>query len=284
MNISIMTVSSPLDSDTMNEINELLQEQSVNYTSLLSIDEFTDTHITGFCVLAYDDDSDKLVGVLSAIDRLATGEFEWSTVVSHVLCRQGIGTRLVGELDRNLVLRGAISDLALVPEKSEYGRQWLKKFGYEYDFSERTMVAKAEAASINSEVEIISYSSEESELIDVLMSAFGDTVEEVMNFIAFNMQSPNRRLMVATLERSVVGTVTIVDDSDKLWVTGLGVHEHARGKGIATSMLNWAKNEAQLLGKESIYLDVETDNDTALSIYEKAGFETIHHTHFFQKG
>lgn len=284
MNISIMTVSIPLDIDTRKEINELLQEDTVNYASLLSAGEFTDSHLTGFCVLAYDDDSDKLVGVLSAIDRLATGEFEWSTVVSTSLRRKGIGTVLVAELDRNLELRGAIYDLALVSEKSEAGRQWLKKLGYEYDFTERTMVAKAEATSLSSEVEIIPYSSEDSELIEVLISAFGDTVEEVMNFIAFNMQSPNRRLMVATLENSVVGTVTIVDDSDKLWVTGLGVHEHARGKGLATAMLSWAKNEARLLGKENVYLDVETDNDTALSVYEKAGFKTIDHIHFFQKG
>lgn len=284
MDISVMTVSIPLDSDTMKEINELIQEGTVNYASLLSADELTDSHITGFCVLAYDDESDKLVGVLSAIDRLVTGEFEWSTVVSTSLQRKGIGTGLVAELDRNLGLRGAIFDLALVPGNSDSGQEWLKKFGYEYDFSERTMVAKAEATSLSSEVEIIPYSSEESELIEVLISAFGDTVEEVMNFIAFNTQTPNRKLMVATLANRVVGTVTIVEDSNSLWVTGLAVHELTRGKGLATAMLNWAKNEAYLLGKENVYLDVETDNDTALSVYEKAGFETIHHTHFFQKG
>ena len=89
--------------------------------------------------------------------------------------------------------------------------------------------------------------------------------------------------MIAIFENTVEGTVTIVDDSDKIWVTGLGVHERARGKGIATSVLNWAKNEAYLLGKANVYLDVETDNEHALSVYDKVGFETIQYIHFYQK-
>lgn len=283
MDISIMTVSIPLDGDTMEEVHALLQEDSINYDSLLSVHELADYHLKGFCVLAYDDDTDKLIGLLSAIDRLATGEFEWSAFVSPAIRKQGIGTGLLKELERNLALRGAKFDLALVPEESKAVQEWLKKFNYEHDFSERTMVVKAEATSISNEVEIIPFSSEEFELIDVLVSAFGDTVEEVQNFIAFNTQTPNRQLMIATLENKVVGTVTIVDDSDKLWVTGLGIHEHARGKGIATSILNWAKNEAFLLGKANVYLDVEIDNEHALSVYDKVGFKTTQYIHFYQK-
>jgi len=283
MDISIMTVSIPLDGDTMEEVHALLQEDSINYESLLSVHELADYHLKGFCVLAYDDDTDKLIGLLSAIDRLATGEIEWSAVVSLANRNQGIGTGLLKELERNLALRGAKFELALVPEESKAGQEWLKKSGYEHDFSERTMLAQAEATTISNEVEIIPFSSEVSELIDVLVSAFGDTVEEVLNFIAFNTQTPNRKLMIAKIENNVVGTVTIVDDSDKLWVTGLGVHEYARGKGIATNILKWAKNEAYLLGKANVYLDVETDNEHALSVYDKVGFETIQYIHFYQK-
>ncbi|SES01598.1 GNAT family N-acetyltransferase [Psychrobacillus sp. OK032] len=282
MDIFMMTVSIPLDGDTMQEIKDLLQEDTVNYRSLLSVDELTDP-IKGFCVLAYDDESDKLMGVLSSIDRLETGDFEWSAVVSPSIRRKGIGTGLVAELDRNLTLRGATFDLALVPEDSQEGLEWLKKIGYVYDFSERTMVAKAVETGVHGEINIIPYTTQESEVIEVLISAFGDTLEEASSLIAFNTQTPHRQLLIATLENKVVGTFAIVEDPDKLWVTGLGVHELARGKGVATSILIWAKNEAKRLGKESIYLDVETDNEKALSVYKKAGFETIHHTHFYKK-
>ncbi|WP_144510231.1 GNAT family N-acetyltransferase [Bacillus sp. FJAT-22090] len=284
MDISIMTVSLPLDADTRKEIEELLAKDQVDYTSLLSIEELTDSSLKGFCVLAYDDDADKLVGVLSAIDRLATGDYEWSVFVSPSVRRHGLGTGLIQELDRNLTLRGAVYDLALVPEESQAGHEMLEKIGYVHDFSERTMVANAELNLPPSELEILPYSFEQTELIEVLVSAFGDTIDEIINFIAFNTQTPNRRLMIAKLENKLVGTVTIVDESDKLWITGLGVHEHARGKGIAAAILKWAKNEAYTLGKANIYLDVETENETALSVYNKAGFKTTQLTHFYRKG
>ncbi|GGA22172.1 GNAT family N-acetyltransferase [Psychrobacillus lasiicapitis] len=284
MDIFIMTVSIPLDSDTMQELKELLQEDTVNYASLLSVEELTDSHTKGFCVLAYDDESDKLVGVLTSIDRLETGDFEWSTVVSPSMRREGIGTGLVAELDRNLALRGATFDLALVPEDSQEAQEWLKKIDYIYDFTERTMVATAVETDMQSEVNIMPYTSEESEVMEVLISAFDDTLEEASNLIAFNTQTPNRELFIATLKNKVVGTFAIVWDQDKIWITGLGVHEQASGKGVATAILEWAKNEAKHAGKASIYLDVEIDNEKALTVYQKAGFETIRHTHYYKKG
>lgn len=282
MDISIMTVSIPLDVDTMEEVEELLSGEQ--YGSLLSMDELTDSYVNGFCVLAYEDEMDQLVGVLSAVDRIATGEFEWSAYVSPSFRNLSIGKGLVSELSRNLTLRQAEFDLALVPDESQVGKEFLEKLGYLHDFSERTMIANAVETAVHSEINILPYTSEESEVMEVLISAFGDTPEEASNLIAFNTQTPNRRLFIATFENKVVGTFAIVDDSDKLWITGLGVHEQARGKGVATAILNWAKNEAKLLDKASIYLDVETDNENALSVYEKAGFQTIHYTHFYKKG
>lgn len=288
MNISVMTVSFPLDVETMEEVKQLIAEaktvDKADYTSLLSIAELTDFYTKGFCVLAYDDNSDQLVGVLTSIDRIATLDFEWSSVVLPSFRRLGIGERLVTELVRNLELRAAAADIALTPESSEAGKQLLHKFGYTYDFSERTMVADAEKVELNSEVEVSQYSDEESEVVGVLVSAFGDTEEEAKELIAFNTQTPNRHLMIAKRQAEVVGTVTIVDDGEKLWVTGLAVHENARAKGVATYLLNWSKNEANRTERASVYLDVETDNEQALSIYEKAGFTTVSNTHFYKKG
>lgn len=288
MHISFMTVSIPLDVDTMLEIKALIQEASMedkeNYTSLLSIDELTDYHLKGFCVLAYNDESDRLIGLATAIDRVATSDFEWSAVVLPSFRRKGIGDQLVKELIRNLELRGAETDLAITPETAESGQHLLTKLGYTHDFSERTMGANAEITSVSNDIKIIPYKEEESAVIEVLVSAFGDTEEEARELIAFNTITPNRQLIVALMDNNVVGTVSLVDDSDKLWVTGLAVHERARGLGVATALLNWSKNEAYLLGKTFVYLDVETDNETALSIYMKAGFQTIQHTHFYRKG
>lgn len=287
MNISVMTVSFPLDQETMEEIKQLIAEaetvDKVDYISLLSAAELSDYYSKGFCVLAYDDDSDQLVGVLTSIDRITTLDFEWSSVVLLNVRRLGIGERLVIELGRNLEIRGAVLDIALLPEGSEAGQRLLHKFGYTYDFSERTMEASAGEVELESDVEISQYSDEESEVVGVLVSAFGDTEEEAKELIEFNTQTPNRQLMIAKLQAEVVATVTIVADGEKLWVTGLAVHENVRGRGVATYLLNWSKNEANRMGKASIHLDVEIDNEQALSIYEKAGFTTVSSTHFYKK-
>lgn len=287
MQISIMSVSIPLDTDTIDEITELLHEafleDEVNYSSLLGIDELSNYYVKGFCVLAYDDKSDKLVGVLSAMDRIATLDFEWSAVVLPSARRQGIGEQLVKELVRNLELREAETDLALIAESAQAGKQLLQKHGYVYDFSERTMITDAAENELFDKIEIKPFQTEVSELKEVLMTAFQDTEDETMEFIGFNTQTPNRRLMLAMKENRVVGTVTIVDETDKLWVTGLAVHPHAQGRGIATALLNWSKNEAYLLGKSAVCLDVETDNQNALNVYKKAGFQTISHTNFYRK-
>lgn len=288
MNISVMTVSFPLDKETMEEIKQLVAEaeifDEVDYTALLSVNDLSDFYTKGFCVIAYDDDSDRLVGALTSIDRIATLDFEWSCIVLPSVRKQGIGERLVTELGRNLKVRGAVADIALIPESSEAGQQLLHKFGYAHDFSERTMVANAGKVELDSKVEVLPYTDEESEIIRVLVSAFGDTEEESKELIEFNTQTPNRHLMIAKVQEEIVGTFTIVDDGEKLWMTGLAVHELARGKGVASYLLKWCKNEASRLEKTSVYLDVETDNNHALSIYEKAGFHTVSNTYFYIKG
>jgi len=287
MNISIMTVSFPIDQETMEEIKQLVAEaetvDKVDYISLLSVGELSDFYTKGFCILAYDDDSERLVGMLTSIDRMATLDFEWSSVVLPSNRRLGIGERLVIELGKNLEIRGATADIGLTPGSSEAGRQLLHKFGYAFDFQERTMVAAAEKVELDSEVEVSRYTDEESEVVGILVSAFGDTEEEARALVSFNTQTPHRHLMVAILRDEVVGTVTIVDEKEKLWVTGLAVHQNARNNGVATLLLNWSKNEAYQMEKASIYLDVETDNAQALSIYEKARFSIWSHTHFYIK-
>lgn len=287
MNISVMAVSFPLDQETMEEIKQLIAEaeiaDQVDYTTLLSVVELSDFYTKGFCLIAYDDDSDRLVGVLTSIDRIATLDFEWSGVVLPSARRLGIGERLVKELGRNLEIRGAATDFALIPDSSVAGQELLHKFGYTFDFQEKTMAAEAVIEELDSEVEVSRYTNEESEVVRVLVNAFGDNEEEAKALIDFNTQTSNRLLMIAKLCDELVGTFTLVEDGDKLWVTGLAVHENARGKGVATNLLNWAKCEANRMGKASVYLDVESDNDQALSIYKKVGFTTESSTHFYKK-
>lgn len=282
-----MTVSIPVDMETLEEMEVLIEEAAhvdlIDYNHLLSTKELTDYFLKGFVILAYSDESDQLVGVLTAIDRLATLDYEWSAVVLPSARKLGIGGKMLQELDRNLQIRGVSRDIALVADVAKAGQYMLTTRGYSYELSEMTMVANADSIQGNSPYEITCFVNEEEELIEVLKNAFGDSEEEAKEMIAFNLQTPNRKLMLAKEAGKVLGTATIVENEDQLWITGLAVHKEAQGKGVATALLSWCKHEAYKAGITSVFLDVETDNDIAFSIYEKQGFQTVANTLFYSR-
>jgi len=189
---------------------------------------------------------------------------------------------MLDEFQKNVSLRGALGDLALVEEKATIGQQVIISKGYSLEFTELTMAAQT-TDSYEKDLEIEPYVNEESDMIAILTDAFGDTEEEIKQMITVNTQAPNRQLYLAKVNSSVVGTVTLVESDGKLWITALAVDKNSRGKGIATSLLAWAKNKAYQLGKSSVYLDVETDREDALSVYQKAGFEKLEHILYFRR-
>lgn len=287
LDISVMTVSIPIDMETLEEMEALIEEAAhvdlTDYNHLLNTAELTDYFLKGFCVLAYSDESDQLVGLLTAVDRLATLDYEWSAVVLPSARKLGIGGKLLQELERNLELRGASRDIALVASVAKTGQNMLTTRGYSHELSEITMVASSDSKQVDSPFEVTPFENEGKELIEVVKSAFGDSEEEAKEMIAYNLQTPNRKLMLAKQFGKVLGTTTIVENGDELWITGLGVHKEAQGKGVAKALLSWCKHEAHKKGKTQVYLDVETDNDIAFSIYEKQGFQTVANTLFYRK-
>ena len=54
-----------------------------------------------------------------------------------------------------------------------------------------------------------------------------------------------------------------------------GVDENHRRKGIATSLINFAKEDAKKLGFERVELDMWEFNEGALAFYESVGFKTF---------
>jgi GNAT superfamily N-acetyltransferase len=60
--------------------------------------------------------------------------------------------------------------------------------------------------------------------------------------------------------------------NDELYISCLAVFPAYRGRGIATTLLKWAEQEAQRKGLNRVSLFVEIDNDRAKRLYEKFGF------------
>lgn len=276
MNISVITVSFPLDGETLRELRTLCEEATVHdyrvYETILNVPVAGSFESKGFMVLAYDDDKDLLVGAASAIDIMGLHTYEWSMVVSPTYRQIGIGSALVEVLQAGLAERGAEGQLALVIDGSPYGQAFIENSGYTYSFSEATLETRAEPVELRKDITVSAYDGEQADLIAIYSEAFGDLPEESEELIAFNTTNSKRKLWIAYKDGEVVGTVTTTEEVEVQWITALAVHPKHERQGVGTALLSFAKDYASRIGAKYVMLDVEIDNSKALSIYEKAGF------------
>lgn len=287
MNISVMTVSFPLDGETLKEVKLLCEEATVQdyrvYETIMNVPMASSFENKGFMVLAYEDDKDLLVGAASAIDLMGLHTYEWSLVVTPAYRQKGIGTALVEGIQVGLKERGAEGQLAVVIDGSPFGHTFIENKGFTYSFSETTLETKAEPVTLRSDINIQSYNGEQAELITIYCEAFGDLPEESEELIAFNTSTNGRELWVAYRDGAVVGTVTTAKENEIQWVTALAVHPNCEGQGIGTALLSFSKDYASKVGAAFVMLDVEVDNKKALSVYEKAGFMKAQQIDYYVK-
>ena len=287
MDLSIITVSTPVDQETLYEMQKLCEEitavEGYHYAQLLNMQSSVSLGVNGFYVLAYDDDENKLVGVASAFDTMGLRTFEWSVVVLPMYRRLGIATALVSTVQQGFQQRSYEGELALVIEGAPHGRRFIERLGYDYSFSEATMKASAEKCQQQIDIQIAPYINQSRELVDIYTSAFGDLPEEAEELIAYNTTNEGHTLWVASIGERVVGTVTSVKGDGVQWVTGLAVHPHYRGQGIGLALLNWVKDYAFQNGDQFVLLDVEIENVMALRVYEKAHFLKTTQVDYFVK-
>lgn len=277
MKFSIIKASFPIDIETYDEIKTLCDEAGnvdrVSYSPLMNLRECKELYSKGFFILAYDNDLNKLVGVASAIDTMGLQTYEWSLVVSPMYRQIGIGTALFKVLHEGLHDRGAEGELALVHENSSFGRTFLERFGFKYSFSEATFEAKSETVNLQDKLSIRQYSElDKNALVQIFSEAFGDLREESLDLIEHNTTTEGSILWIAEMDGEVVGTLTTTKEGEVQWITAFAVHPDMQGQGIGTALLNWAKDFAFRNGEHFIMLDVEVENERALSVYEKAGF------------
>lgn len=287
MNISVITVSFPLDGETLEEVRALCEEATANdyrlYETIMNVPVAGSFDSKGFMVLAYDDDQDKVVGAASAIDLMGLHTYEWSLVVAPMYRKIGIGTALVEVLQAGFVERGAEGQLALVVEGAPFSREFIEGSGYAYSFSEATLETKAEPVDLRKDIQIETYNGEKDQLVAIYSEAFGDLPEESEELILFNTSYDGRKLWVARQDGEIVGTVTTAEEGDVQWVTALAVHPRHEGQGVGTALLSYTKDFASRSGAKFVMLDVEIENSKALSVYEKAGFMKAQQIDYYVK-
>lgn len=83
------------------------------------------------------------------------------------------------------------------------------------------------------------------------------------------------RIFVAVEHGQVVGTASLVPLERSGYIVGVATEPAARGRGVATHLLERERLVAHRLGKAWLVLDVESDNETAIRVYRKQGFAEV---------
>lgn len=93
---------------------------------------------------------------------------------------------------------------------------------------------------------------------------------------------PLRHLFVARLDGVVCGTCQIIKPTQNneaqrhaAQISGLFVTPWARGRGLSRMLLDHAEEAAKRMGFTVINLDVRETMDTAIKLYESAGYQQI---------
>lgn len=96
-------------------------------------------------------------------------------------------------------------------------------------------------------------------------------------------QDPNTRLMVATIDGAIVGTLTLTvlhglsrKGASRALVEAVRVRSELRSRGIGAQMMQWAMDEARRLGCSRMQLTSDVRRVDAHRFYERLGFAASH--------
>jgi ribosomal protein S18 acetylase RimI-like enzyme len=104
-------------------------------------------------------------------------------------------------------------------------------------------------------------------------------VDAAFNFIKERLQQNESVIFIAFIKDNAVGFVqlypifTSVGMKNAWLLNDLYIHVSSRGKGVATALLDAAKEFAKSTGSKWLMLQTASDNYTAQALYKKNGWK-----------
>lgn len=215
-------------------------------------------------------DSGQLVGFLGLYS--FGSKIEVCGMVHPDYRRKGIFSNLFQ--NSHFALEKARHILLNVPANSKLGKQWLDSITCIYEESEYMM--KWEGKVLPDQDESISLRPSRKEDIDMKMKldivCFDFKAEEAKMYNdRLEKEGLQKEFFMIEAEDKIVGKIRIHRDKERSEIYGFAVLPDFQGKGYGRKALQKAvRMEAQQ--GQSVYLDVQTENEKALSLYTAIGF------------
>lgn len=279
MDISLSIASFPVDSDTIQDMRELLQQSDRDYSRQLFSSSWDQTDASGFAVLAYTEEN-ELLGFAAASDLIGLDSYEWSVFVHPEFRRLTIGSALAGGVTYGLKQRNAVDELAVFIEE-ESAKSFMESLGYQPDFKEIELAAEPLADfSLPESTAVTPYKGELNALENLMSAAFD---EEILPVIHYNIESDERSVYLMKKDEELLASASLLEEGDsELWITAFAVDPDQQGKGYGQAFLLWCRHYAAQQGKKRVLLEVETENE-GLAVYLKSGFIPVQTFEYWKK-
>jgi ribosomal protein S18 acetylase RimI-like enzyme len=218
-------------------------------------------------------DGDRLLGFLGIYSFGSSPEL--AGMVAPDARRRGIGTAL---LDAALPLcreRGERQPLLIVPRASAAGKRLALSRGGVLDHTEHALVLVGDPTSGPHEPAVDLRPANETELplvARLLEAGFGLPAPEGF---ADRLDSPRDRTVLVELSGSPVGTLCLRRTGDNAGIYGFVIDPAWQGRGIGRAALTRACQQLRADGARRIGLEVDVENDRALTLYTSVGFTPV---------
>lgn len=95
------------------------------------------------------------------------------------------------------------------------------------------------------------------------------------NILKSELENTRSQYIVLKAENEILGFAGIIDTLDQMEITNIVVRKDMRNKGIGNILLNRLIELSKENKKNTIFLEVNSNNLVAIKLYEKNGFKKV---------
>lgn len=218
-------------------------------------------------------DDGHLIGYV-ALDGVGA-ELELTGMVRPEFRRRGICRALVAAALEECRRRGT-EQLLLVSERaSASGRAFATALGGRYSFAEYHMECDARDGLdlLASRLQLRRAAAGDLPLLaELQQGSFDDGFEAALERLTHYFHEPGSRYYIAMHEGTPVGKLGVVLEAGQVYIRGVGILPEHRRRGHGRQMLAATIRALLADGQTHFALDVVTENENALGLYQSCGF------------
>jgi len=227
-----------------------------------------------------------LIGFLG-IYIFGSDQAEISGMVHPAARRGGIFRALLQAALAECARRGCSQVLLICERTSRSGAAFASAMGARLVFSEHKMELDAQTSlpAITGPVRLRRAQIVDADLVARIVAiAFGELADEAAarQSIVKAMQNDSRQFFIGELDGVPIGVLNLSADEADIGIYGFGVLPDQRGRGYGRQMLAQAIQQALAQHARRVMLEVETNNNNALALYQSCGFNEVASYDYYQ--